>query len=101
MTLAVAVPEPLLDAVRLRLAESGEAPTSATVARVLRSLPGVRGDADALRVVTALRADLAGAGPLQPLLLDPAVTDVLVQRGRGRGGSSAGHRPALGGRDAP
>jgi pilus assembly protein CpaF len=81
MTLAVAVPEPLLDAVRLRLAESGEAPTSATVARVLRSLPGVRGDADALRVVTALRADLAGAGPLQPLLLDPAVTDVLVQRG--------------------
>ncbi len=71
----------LLERVRGQLVEAGDAPTSASVARVLRGLPGVRGDAETLRVVTALRAEMAGAGPLEPLLAEHAVTDVLVQRG--------------------
>lgn len=71
----------VLDRVRGQLADSGEPATATTVARVLRALPGLRGDADTLRVVTALRAEMAGAGPLQALLADAAVTDVLVQRG--------------------
>lgn len=71
----------VLARVRRELAESGETPTATSVARVLRGLPGLRGDVDTLRVVGALRAEMAGAGPLQPLLADPEVTDVLVQRG--------------------
>lgn len=71
----------LLGLVRRRLADSGRPPTAAAVADALRGLPGVRSDADTLAVVTALRSEIVGAGPLQPLLDDPTVTDVLVQRG--------------------
>ncbi|PSK99423.1 pilus assembly protein CpaF [Murinocardiopsis flavida] len=72
-------PDPaLLDAVRARLARDSAAPTPAKVAAALRAERGVMGDAEVLSIVRLLRADLAGAGPLDPLLADPLITDILV-----------------------
>lgn len=68
----------LLDAVRLRLAEDGGEPTPARVAAALRAQGRLLGDAEVLGVVAALRSELVGAGPLEPLLADPDVTDILV-----------------------
>ncbi|MGW1072416.1 TadA family conjugal transfer-associated ATPase [Streptomyces sp. NPDC002537] len=68
----------LLDAVRLRLAESGMEPTPARVAEALRSEGRLLGDAEVLGVVARLRSELVGAGPLERLLAEPEVTDVLV-----------------------
>nr|WP_242454783.1 TadA family conjugal transfer-associated ATPase [Bailinhaonella thermotolerans] len=68
----------MLEAVRLRLARSGAVPTEAAVASALRAERAVLGDAEVLAVARALRADLAGAGPLDDLISDPDVTDVLV-----------------------
>lgn len=68
----------LTEAVRARLAESTEEPTPARVAAALRAEGVVLGDVEVLNLTTALRADLAGAGPLEPLLRLPGVTDVLV-----------------------
>ncbi|MDB1086522.1 TadA family conjugal transfer-associated ATPase [Streptomyces sp. ACA25] len=68
----------LLDSVRLRLAEEGAEPTPARVAEALREQGRLLGDSAVLSVVRALRSELVGAGPLQPLLADPDVTDVLV-----------------------
>ncbi|MCX5212045.1 TadA family conjugal transfer-associated ATPase [Kitasatospora sp. NBC_00240] len=68
----------LVDAVRLRLAESGEAPTAGSMAAALRaSRPPLGGD-DVLDAVRSLRAELIGAGPLDQLIAAPDVTDVLV-----------------------
>ncbi len=39
---------------------------------------GLRGDAEVRAVLPALHDEIAGAGPLAPLLRDPTVTDVLV-----------------------
>ncbi|WP_078856768.1 TadA family conjugal transfer-associated ATPase [Streptomyces sp. NBRC 109706] len=93
---SLALPEPpdlpeLLDAVRLRLAEEGAEPTPGRVAAALRADGRLLGDSAVLSVVRALRCELVGAGPLQPLLAAPEVTDVLVNgpdevwldRGRG------------------
>ena len=79
----------------------------------------VLGDAEVLGAGRQLRSELVGSGPLEPLLADPAVTDVLVSapdrvwvdRGggleltsvslRGRGGrTAAGPAPRRGGRTA-
>ncbi|MGW0735380.1 TadA family conjugal transfer-associated ATPase [Streptomyces sp. NPDC002851] len=68
----------LLDGVRCWLAESGAEPTPAHVARALRDQGLVLGDAELLGVVRELRAELVGSGPLEALLADPEVTDVLV-----------------------
>ncbi|TGG77750.1 TadA family conjugal transfer-associated ATPase [Streptomyces albus] len=68
----------MLDAVRRSLAETGAEPTPARVAAVLRSQGRLLGDSAVLGVVEALRSELVGAGPLEPLLADPEVTDVLV-----------------------
>ncbi|MEV0276704.1 TadA family conjugal transfer-associated ATPase [Streptomyces sp. NPDC050610] len=68
----------LLDAVRLRLAESGAEPTPARVAGALRQEGRLLGDAEVLQVVARLRSELVGTGPLEPLLAEPEVTDVLV-----------------------
>lgn len=68
----------LLERVRARLAETGGEPSPARVAAALRAEGGVLGDAEVLHVVNTLRAELVGAGPLEPLLRDPAITDVLV-----------------------
>jgi len=68
----------LLDRVRARLAADGHSATPANVAAALRREGRVLGDAVVLDVVGRLRSELAGAGPLDPLLLEPGVTDVLV-----------------------
>lgn len=83
--------ESLLDAVRRRLAEAGAEPTPARVAAALRAQGRLLGDSAVLGVVEALRSEMVGTGPLEPLLAEPEVTDVLVTRpdevwvDRGRG----------------
>ncbi|MFE7132775.1 TadA family conjugal transfer-associated ATPase [Streptomyces sp. NPDC057638] len=81
----------LLDGVRERLAASGAEPTPARVAAALRAQERLLGDTEVLGGTERLRCELVGAGRLEPLLADPAVTDVLVSapdrvwvdRGRG------------------
>ena len=68
----------LLERVRVRLARDGGVPTPARVAAALREEGGVRGDTEVLTVLRALQSEIVGAGLLEPLLADPAVTDVLV-----------------------
>ncbi|MFD5024594.1 TadA family conjugal transfer-associated ATPase [Streptomyces sp. NPDC058373] len=68
----------LLDAVRRHLAEQGAEPTEARVAQALREQGRMLGGAEVLRTAARLRSEIAGAGPLEPLLADPDVTDVLV-----------------------
>ncbi|MPZ61351.1 MAG: TadA family conjugal transfer-associated ATPase [Propionibacteriales bacterium] len=68
----------LVDTVRTQLALEGAEPTPARVAEALRSKGRVLGDAAVLDVVDALRRDALGAGPLEPLLREPGVTDVVV-----------------------
>ncbi|WP_371497979.1 TadA family conjugal transfer-associated ATPase [Kitasatospora sp. NBC_00374] len=68
----------LVDAVRLRLAETGSPPTAGSVAAALRSARPPLGGGDVLDAVRVLRAEMVGAGPLDPLLSQPEVTDVLV-----------------------
>lgn len=68
----------LLDGVRRWLAESGGEPTPARVAQALREQGRVLGDAEVLGAAEQLRSELVGSGPLESLLADPSVTDVLV-----------------------
>jgi pilus assembly protein CpaF len=68
----------LTDAVRARLIGTGAAPTAAHVAAALRAEERMLGDTEVLSLADEVRADLVGAGPLEPLLRDPGVTDVLV-----------------------
>ncbi|MFE7276936.1 TadA family conjugal transfer-associated ATPase [Streptomyces sp. NPDC057623] len=72
------MPLGLLDGVRQWLAESGGEPTPARVAQALREQGRVLGDAEVLGAAEQLRSELVGSGPLEPLLADPSVTDVLV-----------------------
>ncbi|GLU47219.1 TadA family conjugal transfer-associated ATPase [Nocardiopsis ansamitocini] len=68
----------LLEAVRGRLVREAASPTPAKVAAAVRAEGGMLGDSEVLAIVRTLRADLAGAGPLDPLLADPEITDILV-----------------------
>jgi pilus assembly protein CpaF len=68
----------LVQRVRARLAAAGADPTPARVAAALRAEGRVLGDAVVLGVVKTLRSEITGAGPLEALLQDPRVTDVLV-----------------------
>ena len=68
----------LLERVRDRLAASGTSLDPAAVARALRDEGRPVGDAEALAVLDRLRRDVLGAGPLEPLLREEGVTDVLV-----------------------
>jgi pilus assembly protein CpaF len=85
------VPAGLVDAVRERLAGDPGELTPHRVALALRDAGRPVGDATVLAVHEALRRDVLGAGPLEPLLRTPDVTDVLVNgaehvyldRGRG------------------
>jgi pilus assembly protein CpaF len=85
------VPRALLDEVRDRLARDGASGSALEVAAALRGAGRPVGDAEVLAVHDALRSESAGAGPLDPLLRLPGVTDVLVNgpdqvwfdRGRG------------------
>ncbi|RCG30316.1 pilus assembly protein CpaF [Sphaerisporangium album] len=72
----------LVEAVRVRLARTATEPSAAQVAAALRAERAVLGDAEILAVARALRADLIGAGPLEPLLAEPDITDVLVNGAR-------------------
>ncbi|MGX2996402.1 TadA family conjugal transfer-associated ATPase [Streptomyces sp. JNUCC 64] len=70
--------ERLLDGVRQWLARGGLDATPAHVAEALRAQSVVLGDAELLGTTERLRSELVGTGPLDPLLADPEVTDVLV-----------------------
>jgi pilus assembly protein CpaF len=69
----------LTERVRRRLA-TGDGPlTAARVAEAVRQEGGALvGDVELLEVTRALEREIGGAGPLEPLLADAAVTDVLV-----------------------
>lgn len=88
----------LVARVRDRLADEGTRPTGARVAALVREEVGIRGPAQVLAAVESLRSELAGAGPLEPLLHESGVTDVLVNGpdqvwvDRGRGLELAGVR---------
>src|SRR3954470_7144395 len=70
---------PLLDRVRARLAVEPGPPTRAGVAALVRQESGgLLGEDDVLRAVREAMDELGGAGPLEPLLREPGVTDVLV-----------------------
>jgi pilus assembly protein CpaF len=81
----------LVEEVRERLARDTGDVTPHRVAEALRASGRPVGDATVLAVHEALRRDVVGAGPLEPLLRTPDVTDVLVNgadqvyldRGRG------------------
>jgi pilus assembly protein CpaF len=81
----------LVEEVRERLARDAADVTPHRVAAALRASGRPVGDATVLAVHEALRRDVVGAGPLEPLLRLPDVTDVLVNgpdqvyldRGRG------------------
>jgi pilus assembly protein CpaF len=81
----------LVEEVRERLARDAGEVTPHRVAEALRATGRPVGDATVLAVHEALRRDVVGAGPLEPLLRGPDVTDVLVNgadqvyvdRGRG------------------
>ncbi|MEU4193055.1 TadA family conjugal transfer-associated ATPase [Kribbella sp. NPDC026611] len=72
------VPRELLERVRGTLALTGAPPTPAHVAAALRADGTICGDAMVLAVVTALRREALGAGPLDTLLAEPGITDILV-----------------------
>lgn len=73
-------PVELAERVRHRLTADSSSATAAAVVTAVRGEPAaaVLGDAAVLRIADDLHSKLVGAGPLAPLLADPAVTDVLV-----------------------
>ncbi|TAK70039.1 MAG: TadA family conjugal transfer-associated ATPase [Actinomycetota bacterium] len=85
MSIASAVPgedgqaQDLVGRVRSRLiADAAAAASPSEVASALRQEGVVLGDAAVLSLVSTLRSELTGAGPLDDLVADPEVTDVLV-----------------------
>lgn len=77
--MSAVVTSDLLDRVRDRLAHSADAATPTVVAAAIRlEAGGVLSDTDLLAALRVLETELTGAGPLEPLLSDPAVADVLV-----------------------
>lgn len=81
----------LVATVRHRLAAEGGPVTGARVSAALRDSGRVLGSAALAELDGVVRAEILGAGPLQALLDDPQVTDVLVNGPRDvwveRGGS--------------
>ena len=67
-----------LDLVRDRLAVLGRQYTPADVATAMRAEGLIVTDSAVVDTVESLRRHSVGAGPLQPLLREPGVTDVLV-----------------------
>ena len=78
MTSGTTVVPGLLDEVRERLAATPGDLSPHRVAEALRAAGRPVGDAMVLAVHDELRRDVLGAGPLEPLLRRPGVTDVLV-----------------------
>ena len=77
MSVAEVEPE-VVDRVRERLADRPGELSPHRVAEALRATGRPVGDATVLAVYEALRRDVLGAGPLEPLLRLPGVTDVVV-----------------------
>jgi len=71
-------PPDLVERVRRRLAAEPWPPPPARVAAAVRAEGGFPEGADPLALLQRLEDEVSGAGPLGPLLRDPAVTDVLV-----------------------
>jgi pilus assembly protein CpaF len=67
-----------LEPIRSRLAGLGREHTPADVAAALRAEGTVVTDAVLLETLEVLRRDSVGAGPLEPLLRLPGITDVVV-----------------------
>ena len=68
----------VIDDVRERLAATPGELSPHRVAAAMRAAGRPVGDATVLAVHDALRRDVLGSGPLEPLLRQPGVTDVLV-----------------------
>ncbi|MGL4305568.1 MAG: TadA family conjugal transfer-associated ATPase [Mycobacteriaceae bacterium] len=69
----------LLERVRERLVDHPGPINPAAVADAIRAeTGGVLGDTDLLTALRVLQTELTGAGPLDPLLDEPEVTDILV-----------------------
>ena len=68
----------LLDEVRARLVGRGTPPTEVSVAQAVHEAGAVLGPHGVLALARRLRDEMAGTGPLEALLADPKVTDVLV-----------------------
>lgn len=68
----------VIDDVRERLAATPGDLSPHRVAEAMRAAGRPVGDATVLAVHDALRRDVLGSGPLEPLLRQPGVTDVLV-----------------------
>src|SRR6185503_13601656 len=71
--------DPLLERLRLRLAADGLGLAEAERVEPAGPTPELLLDEAALTELSGqLRAELLGAGPLEPVLAEPGVTDVLV-----------------------
>lgn len=68
----------LINDVRAHLLENPGPITASAVATAVQRTGRVIGSAALLELVSRISAQLAGAGPLQPLLDEPGVTDVFV-----------------------
>jgi pilus assembly protein CpaF len=64
--------------VRARLVAGGEQASAARLAELVRHEAPLLAEPDVAAAVATVVAAVEGVGPLQPLLADPAVTDVLV-----------------------
>jgi pilus assembly protein CpaF len=72
------VSEAVLEQVRAVLVRTGAAPTESAVAAALREVGVVLGQEAVMTLARRLRADLVGAGPLESLLAEPGVSDIVV-----------------------
>lgn len=69
----------IVSSVRDYLVASGDATTMSTIVEALRASEStMRGAADLIDTARAVHRQLAGAGPLEPLLMRPNVTDIVV-----------------------
>ncbi|MGL4174345.1 MAG: TadA family conjugal transfer-associated ATPase [Actinomycetota bacterium] len=73
----------LQENVRQILARTGHPVTTDSVSAAVSQCGAVVGHHDLLTLTRAVRADLMGLGPLDPLLDDEAVTDILVNGDQG------------------
>ncbi len=69
--------EALLAGIRRRLASADGTLTSSRIAMAVRAETGPV-DSGSLALHRSLQSELVGAGPLEPLLADPSITDILV-----------------------
>ena len=94
--MSAAVDAELIERVQRRLADEQDTPGPTRLAALVREEAVVISDVDVLQVMRTLRDHTTGAGPLEALLADDTVTDVLVNGpeavyvDRGRGLESSG-----------